>query len=905
MPPDGPLDAPVLWVGEAPGKEEELAGKPFVGPSGHEVRKNLRLAGINPDTQVRYANTVPFNPGQFPNGRAGAKLLFDHASQLDQCISEMPQLRVIVACGGPALTRLTGKHAVSRKYEAEDERARGWGITDWRGSVLRNADLPGEIALHPKFKLPTQYPPDIAIIPVLHPAGILRDPGRNEMFLFRRDVRKVKRYLDGTIAKHKYDLFVEPTHAEIYAAWEGKQWLYFDTEYDATGVYWIGLSFDAHTIFGCPWTPYYADIVAELMADEKLLKCAHNIHADVRVLERCGMHVRGDWWDTMVGFHALHPALDVGLDDAARYYIEDIANWKEMSTRDPQYNAMDVAYGACVMLGEWDEAAQRPVSPLPEIHARMKLLKVTQRMEERGMRIDMLKRTELLTDVQARIVKLRAQVVDDVKPIWDTRVRAELIKQQELEHRRDVYLTQYGGKCVKHITYNGVQRKPARCDTCEATHAAATAYRDDYARVRRELAAAEANAERWGAGFDAANNEHLRWLLYDPDGLRLPVQKDMRTKRPTANRTAIDKLLQHRITQGNPFAVSLIGRIKEVQHLEKAASTFLFADKKGKNQAKIIDSVAHPTYKVHGTTTGRLAGGDDDDEKSDNTYAFNPLNIPREWRVMYVPPPGHCFVEADWRNVEGRLVAYFSKDPYYNKVLHEEMNGGPKVHSVNAGIIYNIPPEYAQTHKIMLSGQEREAYDGGKRLSHGWGYGMGPAKMASTYNMSLAEAVRIDNNLRKAYSVLVSWREALVDRILGVWERVPGEKRRACTREGQRLLANPFGWQLHFLGLEGRQANEVIAFLPQSSGAGMWTRVAPQLEARYPIYTGTYDSFVLIVPDTAADIRQAAEFLRVTMEQTWPQLSDRSFPCEVSYGWNWGKYDAERNPRGLRAYEWE
>jgi len=269
-----------------------------------------------------------------------------------------------------------------------------------------------------------------------------------------------------------------------------------------------------------------------------------------------------------------------------------------------------------------------------------------------------------------------------------------------------------------------------------------------------------------------------------------------------------------------------------------------------------------------------------------------------------VPPPGHCFVEADWRNVEGRLVAYFSKDPYYNKVLHDELNGGPKVHSVNAGIIYNIPPEYATKHIVMLSGQEREAYDGGKRLSHGWGYGMGPAKMASTYNMPLAEAVRIDNNLRRAYAVLVSWREALVDRILGVWERVPGERRLACTREGQRLLANPFGWQLHFLGLEARQANEVIAFLPQSSGAGMWTRIAPLLEARYPIYTGTYDSFVLIVPDSAAEIRNAAAFLRDTMEQPWPELSNRTFPCEVSYGWNWGKYDAARNPRGLRAYDW-
>src|SRR6187551_1333805 len=44
---EGPLDAAILFVGEQPGDQEDLAGRPFVGPAGAVFDEALEKAGID------------------------------------------------------------------------------------------------------------------------------------------------------------------------------------------------------------------------------------------------------------------------------------------------------------------------------------------------------------------------------------------------------------------------------------------------------------------------------------------------------------------------------------------------------------------------------------------------------------------------------------------------------------------------------------------------------------------------------------------------------------------------------------------------------------------------------------------------------------------------------------------
>jgi len=54
---EGPLDASIIFVGEQPGDQEDLAGRPFVGPAGAVFDEALEKAGIDRST-VYVTNAV-------------------------------------------------------------------------------------------------------------------------------------------------------------------------------------------------------------------------------------------------------------------------------------------------------------------------------------------------------------------------------------------------------------------------------------------------------------------------------------------------------------------------------------------------------------------------------------------------------------------------------------------------------------------------------------------------------------------------------------------------------------------------------------------------------------------------------------------------------------------------------
>lgn len=57
----GPLDSPLVVVGEAPGEEEDRQGRPFVGPSGRLLQSLFRRAGL-PWEMCYVMNVLPWRP---------------------------------------------------------------------------------------------------------------------------------------------------------------------------------------------------------------------------------------------------------------------------------------------------------------------------------------------------------------------------------------------------------------------------------------------------------------------------------------------------------------------------------------------------------------------------------------------------------------------------------------------------------------------------------------------------------------------------------------------------------------------------------------------------------------------------------------------------------------------------
>jgi uracil-DNA glycosylase family protein len=109
---EGPPSAKLLLVGEQPGNDEDLAGRPFVGPAGKILRALLAEAGV-PDTQVFLTNAVK----HFHYELRGMRRL--HKTPLQRHVAachvwleaEIRRLqpRVIVTLGATALGAVLGR----------------------------------------------------------------------------------------------------------------------------------------------------------------------------------------------------------------------------------------------------------------------------------------------------------------------------------------------------------------------------------------------------------------------------------------------------------------------------------------------------------------------------------------------------------------------------------------------------------------------------------------------------------------------------------------------------------------------------------------------------------------------------------------------------------------------------
>ena len=75
----GPTDADILFVGEAPGQNEDEQGEPFVGQSGSELTEAIEEAGVTRD-DVRITNTVRCRP---PDNRD------PHKQERENCFSHL------------------------------------------------------------------------------------------------------------------------------------------------------------------------------------------------------------------------------------------------------------------------------------------------------------------------------------------------------------------------------------------------------------------------------------------------------------------------------------------------------------------------------------------------------------------------------------------------------------------------------------------------------------------------------------------------------------------------------------------------------------------------------------------------------------------------------------------------
>ncbi|MEH3104858.1 MAG: UdgX family uracil-DNA binding protein [Sphingomonas phyllosphaerae] len=151
---EGPVSAPMMFVGEQPGDQEDLAGHPFVGPAGQVFNRALAAAGITRE-QTYVTNAVKHFKFE-PRGKRRIHAKPD-AGEIEACRwwIEQEQLllrpKVTVALGATAARSLFGKVMTIGRERGREQRLPDGGaawITVHPSYLLR---LPDEDARTTEF----------------------------------------------------------------------------------------------------------------------------------------------------------------------------------------------------------------------------------------------------------------------------------------------------------------------------------------------------------------------------------------------------------------------------------------------------------------------------------------------------------------------------------------------------------------------------------------------------------------------------------------------------------------------------------------------------------------------------------------------------------------------------------
>lgn len=195
VPPEGSLNAEIAIVGEAPGVQEELKHRPFVGPAGQLLDQLLGQAGI-----IRGAcyltNIMKVRPpkNDFSTFWLDRKQtqpteqLIDGVANLMAELHMLQSLRVIIVLGRQPMYILTGMD----------------GISKWRGSNL-NIQVPS-------FLLSSMEMRGGQVIPTFHPSFCLRQWAVIPLVV--HDLRRAKELVTQASGKPK-ELIPYPTEREI------------------------------------------------------------------------------------------------------------------------------------------------------------------------------------------------------------------------------------------------------------------------------------------------------------------------------------------------------------------------------------------------------------------------------------------------------------------------------------------------------------------------------------------------------------------------------------------------------------------------------------------------------------------------------------------------------------------
>ncbi len=353
-----------------------------------------------------------------------------------------------------------------------------------------------------------------------------------------------------------------------------------------------------------------------------------------------------------------------------------------------------------------------------------------------------------------------------------------------------------------------------------------------------------------GETFNINSPKKLGEILFERLGL--PAVK----KTKTGYSTNIDVL---EAIQGYHPIVPLI---IEYRQLSKLISTYVDGLRKVVSR---IDGRVHSHFQQTVTATGRLSSTDP-----------NMQNIPvrtelgSELRRMFVAPPGYVLIDADYSQIELRVLAHIAEDETMTKAFRE----GVDIHAVTASQVFGVPLD-------EVTGSMRSR---AKAVNFGIVYGISEFSLAGDIGVSRKEAGEYIKSYLRTYRGVARYMEQIKKTAAeqGYVESLFGRRRYLPELQSKNFNIRSFGERVALNTPIQATAADIIKIA--------MIRVCRRLRRenlKSRLVLQVHDELILEAPQAEAD--RVTAILKEEMEQAFPLRAP--LVADAAYGADW--YEAK------------
>ena len=348
-----------------------------------------------------------------------------------------------------------------------------------------------------------------------------------------------------------------------------------------------------------------------------------------------------------------------------------------------------------------------------------------------------------------------------------------------------------------------------------------------------------------GHEFNINSPKQLGQVLFDE--LMLPSGKKTKTGWST-NADVLEKL------QGKH---PIVDQVLEYRMLTKLKSTY--AD----GLLKVIspDGRIHTNFQMTVTATGRLSSTEP-----------NLQNIPvrkqlgAQIRKMFVASPGMCLVDADYSQIELRLLAHISGD----ETMRDAFLSGEDFHAVTASNVFNVPLE-----EVTPTLRSRA-----KAVNFGIVYGISAYSLAQDIGVWPSEAKAYMDAYLDKYHGVRDYMKSIVEQARedGYVSTLYGRRRSLPELKSSNFNTRSFGERVALnMPIQGTAADIIKLAMVNVA------RRLKEEDLRAKLILQVHDELIVECPEDEAE--RVKEILKTEMEHTADLAVPLTVDAHIGHSW--------------------